>query len=1615
MNPDNLANNLLSLMLALSQVQPRHLIPQKFCESIAQLLPGTTIQFYSPDTHPPAGVFPVATSQQNFGYVFILGRHLSKETLDSLKNAAYLLAIILENREREELLVEANQPLQEAVKKRTGQLEQSNELLRREIEERHRIEAVLNETNQQINEQSTKLLSQNEELADTNQQLQDTIDLLSESEKRFFNLFNSSPDSLVVARFSDGVCFLGNDSFLSHSEITHEMLHSEKILLRNLFLIPEEFKRAMQSLKKRGSISGFEFSFAACSGLSFPAVISITPVEIDRNKCLIISISDISERKRLETDLRNAISTIKVNEERLRLAIEAANEGLWDTDIPTGKTYYNPRYMEILGYLPDEFEFTQFQFESLIHPDDYKPLKSKMDLLLDIGQSYENEFRMRAKDGSYRWIMSRGRIIAWDKNGRPTRVAGTHTDITERKEASLALERNQQWLQAIVDNVKDGLFICDSNGFILSVNPSGCEISGYSLAELEKKNILDFIPLEFENEVKSIITDHFSPNRKEGEADVVLNNNRSLSLEYHSVPNFLPGLHLFIIRDVTDRRKAEETLRQSELWLKSLIENTDDFIWSVDPQFQAVIFNQATSTAMQSAGLEPMITGHTVIDSRLPDEMKTTWQNAYQRALNGERFSTVLPGISSRFSWVEYTFNPVFTADGTRLGVSVFGHDISEKNRMIQSLRESEARYLTLVQNLPGTMVVLYDTNLEIILAEGQIIKQLGMKPERLVGNQISNALMNRIDHLQQACHQALNGDAVRFEINEGDYSLLFLVVPVLDSNDKIICGLLMLQDITLLKQAQWDLKNERDILQRYLDVAGVMLGVMDMSGFVRMINRKGCLILDYENIEDLIGKNWSEICVLPPGVTTPLELLDHPVTGWYAKFDYVEVMVRTQTGPERLIAFHNTLLKDENGVPSGILFSGEDITERRSAEDNLQNQYQLSLFLSKATDIKEILDICLQTALRISGMECGGIYLIEKTGDLRLAAFTNLSDDFVNAFGLIEYGNRREHLLRDGKSIYIEADQVGPFQFPPDEIFQSLAVIPIIHQAQLTACINIASRRNPKILPDVPRALEAIAAQLGGVITRSLAEEALRESEQQLDNFFNVNLDLLCIANFNGYFVKLNKFWETILGYSSDELLGQPFINLIHPEDKETTIEKLSHLREGLEILDFINRYRCKDGSYRYFEWKAHAHGDFIYAAARDITERIQMETALENERNLLSLRVAERTAELQALNVELARASKAKDTFVASMNHELRTPLTGILGLTEALQGEVYGPLTEKQQRSLHTIEESGQHLLDLINDILDLSRIEANRLELELSLVPVRQVSDASIRFVAETAHKKNITIHFQFSPDVIAVWADERRLRQMLINLLSNSVKFTPEGGSIGLDVTGDPENRSISFSVWDTGIGIKSEDLPRLFKPFVQLDSSLARQYSGTGLGLTLVLHMAQMHQGGITLQSQPGQGCRFTITLPWNKEAQVIQRDSGAFYTSSPHSRFAGDKILVIEDNETTANQIRQILTEAGLSFIHTLNGDQALSLEPQLLPRLAVINPNNISNTEQQLISQIRTSTRFGAIPIIALSSLVFPGQGIACLQAGASLYLSFPLSAEKLISTIDTLLETS
>ncbi len=424
------------------------------------------------------------------------------------------------------------------------------------------------------------------------------------------------------------------------------------------------------------------------------------------------------------------------------------------------------------------------------------------------------------------------------------------------------------------------------------------------------------------------------------------------------------------------------------------------------------------------------------------------------------------------------------------------------------------------------------------------------------------------------------------------------------------------------------------------------------------------------------------------------------------------------------------------------------------------------------------------------------------------------------------------------------------------------------------------------------------------------------------------------------------------------------------------------------------------------------------LHDSTVDLLQLVQAtSTSLHDAKQLsekLEQRVADRTAELVLANSELSRVMRSKDDFLSAMSHELRTPLNAILGLSESLAEGVYGDMNTKQVKSINTIAESGHHLLALINDLLDIAKIGAGKMELELTNTHVEDVCQASLRLVLELAQKKNLKLALSMDNKSVMLTADERRLKQILVNLLSNAVKFTDEG-SVTLETKCDVESESLMFSVRDTGIGIAAEDLSRLFSPFTQLDSKLSRQYAGTGLGLTLVLRLVEMHGGSVTVESEIGKGSCFTIRIPCKGlDTLITHNPSGTTslseITSIQELPSNTPLILVADDNEINLMTVTDYLRANKLRVIQARDGLEAVKMVREHAPSLVLMDIQMPLMDGLDAIAHLRADDKHTAMPIIALTSRAMVGDRERCIAVGANDYLSKPVNMKQLVKTIHT-----
>lgn len=539
-----------------------------------------------------------------------------------------------------------------------------------------------------------------------------------------------------------------------------------------------------------------------------------------------------------------------------------------------------------------------------------------------------------------------------------------------------------------------------------------------------------------------------------------------------------------------------------------------------------------------------------------------------------------------------------------------------------------------------------------------------------------------------------------------------------------------------------------------------------------------------------------------------------------------------------------------------------------------------------------------------------------------------------------------------------------------------------------------------------------------------------------ELEGFFNVNLDLLCIADIEGNFIKLNREWESVLGYCVEELQKRKFLEFVHPQDLQSTLEAMSKLSSQQQVLNFVNRYRCKDGSYKFIEWRSHPRGNLIYAAARDITDRKTTEAELRDIKEQYELAIAGtndgiwdwdiRTnylflskrwkemlgyedhelknefntfislvheEDLERLNDYVQKylsgkvekytiefrmkhkdgsirwimakgeairdaegkpwrmagshsditqrksyedalivaketaeiASRAKSEFLANMSHEIRTPLNGVIGFTELL---MQTPLNEIQMQYAENANVSGQALLGIINDILDFSKIEAGKLELETIKTDIIKLVEEAADIIKFHAAEKGLELLVDIDPEMPeTAEVDPVRLKQILVNLLNNAVKFT-EKGEVELKVrfaAAAEKNAGIYyFSVRDTGIGISEEQRLKLFKAFSQADSSTTRKFGGTGLGLIISNLLANKMGGKIEIDSEYGAGSAFRFSIETRCEKK--DRPGGII-------RPAVKRALVVDDNERSRLILQKSVERFGIECLVCDNGLSALKM----------------------------------------------------------------------------------
>jgi PAS domain S-box-containing protein len=918
-----------------------------------------------------------------------------------------------------------------------------------------------------------------------------------------------------------------------------------------------------------------------------------------------------------------------------------------------------------------------------------------------------------------------------------------------------------------------------------------------------------------------------------------------------------------------------------------------------------------------------------------------------------------------KIGWFNLSIQPVPD------GVFILSVDIAEHKQAEEAHLASQRRFQALIENAPDGIALLgLDGKLRQVTPSSEHILGYspgdveGMDPAIVTHPDDLPALLALLNDLIQNPGKVIKAD-YRFRHADGSWRWLKSTISNLIGEPSVEAIVFNYRDITERKEAVDELRKSQETYQELFENNPHPMWVYETETLsFLMVNDAAIAQYGYERSEFL---NMTIRDIRPPEELSPLAVHLSQTQ-----------QLQKHTGPWKHRKKDGTLIDVEiishslqfEGRPARLVLAN-DITERKRAEE-------------------EILSLA-----RFPSENPNPVMRITRDGVL---LFANSSSQPLLDLWRCKVGSNVPGSLQATISEVLQASSLKEIEFDCNGRLYTVMVAPIPGASY----VNLYGRD----ITENRRAQEHIKYQATLIASVS---------------------DAIIASDMNGMITSWNPAAEEIYGWQAEEVTGNAINRFLQTEYQAKVSEAQvfqQFLRDGLWRGE-VTQTR-KDGTkIAIFSSVALVRDEVgaptaMVAINRDITARKQAEEELQILNAELEQRVLARTAELNRSRSELEQANRAKDEFLANMSHELRTPLNSILGLSESLLEQRRGSLNEHQQKSLHVIESSGRHLLDLINDILDLSKIEAGKLDYYPEMIGVNEISQASLAFVKNQAMKKSIKLTYEADQMISRIYADPRRLKQILVNLLTNAVKFTPEQGHVILQVHADGGEHLVQFSVIDNGIGIAPEDLARLFQPFEQVDSQLGRQFEGTGLGLVLVKRLTDAHGGSVSVKSEVGIGSSFTINLPWVKESLVQQENINRGGNRSAQEEFKHPftpakqgveqkRILLAEDNMANVLLIGEYLESYGYHVIVAHDGVEALEKAQEIDPDVILMDIQMPGMDGLETTRRLRAQKRFERTPIIALTALAMPGDRERCIQAGANEYMSKPVSLKSLVKIIE------
>ena len=1297
-----------------------------------------------------------------------------------------------------------------------------------------------------------------------------------------------------------------------------------------------------------------------------------------------ILVRDTTERHLLQERLRQS-------EERFSSFFYASPVPMGVVDASTARFQdINEAYERLSGYRREEV-IGRTPFELDIYPDKEQLWRGTQQV--QEGGIHGLEITLQPREGTPRTALVWSKVL---RIGEQTLNIGTTIDVTERRQAQEALLESETRLRQVLDSAPDAIFALDREYRLLINNRShqqALAASGGPLLRLGESMLTpDYSPEMIDTWKgaydRALAGEQFRLETvwtgSDGQQNVFENSFSPLCDASGAVAGVLVVAH-----DITERKQAEQHLLE-KLKLQEQLEKTASSVpgmlhtfkqhpdgrFSMPYASPAIeeIYGLSAADVADDAG--PIFTRidprdiPAVIDSIAASarEMQP-WQAEfrYQHALKGQR-------------WFGGHSTPVRDEDGSLLWYGII-EDITARKQTEAALNEQRQKLARLLDILPVGVSVLDGerrlsfTNpaLESILKLDRAALERGAYRARTYLAPDGSLLAAQDFASAQAAWDGQPVHDVETGVVTESGETIWTSVSAVPMDFPDWKMVVVTADITARKQAEQALRASEEIYRSLVEASDALVVLLDAQGRVVYANDKAAQTQGFQAAA-AVGQSLQ--ATLPAAVAerylawigevlaSNQTLVHETTTGanWY----------RTSLAPVR----------DTAGKANMVLLNAADITPLKLAQQELQelNQSLEQRVRERTAEVQDLYDNA-----------PAGYHSLDAQG--RVARINQTELDWL--------GYTREQMLGRPMPDFLTAESLRIFRENFPRFMQTGRLEDLELEFVRQDGSTFPALVNASAIYDDAGNFALSRSTVIDMTERHRAEAALRESEAQNRLLFDESPAAAILFDETGQIMRLNRAAESLLGAPAGQIIGRT-LDQLGLLSAELVASLAAAARQDFAASQNVSTQEFS---------LQRPGGEPVEVGVRVFP--VQLERRMHYLVSVIDM-TAHRKAEdtLRYANQELGRAMRMKDEFLASMSHELRTPLTGILGLSEILQMGPYGQLNEKQNQAVHMIRDSGQHLLELINDMLDLSKIEAGMLELEIQPLALEDICQASLQLVKGMAGKKRQQISLAMTPPAIAIQADGRRLKQMLVNLLSNAIKFTPEAGPIGLEVRASPAEQQVRLTVWDTGMGIAPQDLERLFQPFVQLDEHQA----GTGLGLVLVKRLAELHGGTVSVTSAPGQGSRFTISLPWQPEppgAEVANADAADDETLPELPNAASYVILLAEDSQVNILLIGDFLQSLGCRTVFAANGRQALEKAQEYHPDLILMDVQMPEMDGLSAIRRLRQDPEFARTPIIALTALAMPGDRERCLAAGASDYLTKPVRLAQLGALIRRLLE--